>query len=74
MVGRRLEVDGGVAHARRHEEPEIGEAIEQTPPEAGPFAHGDDDLRAAEQFRERAFIGHVIRQRDELDVDGGPVG
>ena len=72
--GRRRQVDRRVAHARRDEQPEVGQPVEQRRREQRALAHGDEDLGAGDPVGQRGLVGDVLGQRHELDVDGAPVG
>ncbi len=75
-LGRRLHVDGGIAHARGDEELELGQALEQRPRERRPLAQGHDDVEVGQPRRERGLVGQVVLEGHDLRARGQalPVG
>ena len=73
---RRLGIDRGIAHAGGDQELEVGQGLDHLLGEAGPLAHGDDDVEALE--RRDHFVGSAEMFIEDFNVhvafDRRPVG
>ena len=59
----RGHVDGRVPHAAGYQQPEVGQALQQAPPERRPFAHHADHLEGLQPFGQGILVGPGGRGR-----------
>lgn len=71
---RRVEVDSPVAHARRGDETEVGELLEERAVERCALAHGMDDGERTESRCEVGRRDGVSEAGGREGCEGGPVG
>ncbi len=70
------EIDRGVAPAGGHQQPQLGQALEEAAGKRRPLAHDADDLEVRERFGDRVLGAEMTIEHRDLDpvLERRPVG
>ena len=64
----RGHVDGRIPHAARHQQPQVGQALQQAAPERRAFPHDADDLEPLQPLGQSILVIQVIVKNRKIEV------